>query len=472
MSLVARPTRQPRLSVRCLCLLVALGCLLAGGCSRPRIDASAPPPNVVLISIDTLRADRLSLYGHDRPTSPNLEQLAQEAVVFERFLYSGGGTLPSHMSMMTSLNPITHGITNINKRVLEDQRVTLAEQLKEAGYTTAGFADGSWVQGRFGFAQGFDLYDDSGGHFRKILPRAMAWIRKHRDEPFFLFLHTFDVHSSMRELPYECPDDLHELFSSDFDLAFDGCRDGRCASELLAWANSQIRSGEVTSSDLFTADEVKFMAALYDGCIRYVDREIGRLIRQLERLGIYDRTLLVVTSDHGEEFAEHGMFLHLQGGYEELSRIPLIFKLPGSEHGGTRVAHLAAMVDLMPTVLDVLDIPLNDQAQGTSLLPAIAEDVAAREAIHMYRVVSTGRYKYFSKTQELYDLLEDPREQKNLFSERPEVVAHLEELCRSLSSEDQRRGKAFRAKQGVDSRVFEVTPEEEANLKALGYLGD
>ena len=153
--------------------------------------------NVILISIDTLRADHLGAYGYGRDTSPHLDAFARESVLFEDFVHSGGGTVASHLTMLTSLYPANHGIRGLgDDRVLDPDRVTLAEQLRAANFETAGFTDAGWMKGRFGFAQGFERFDDEGGHLPTILPKVRRWLDENANRRFFLFLHTYDVHSA------------------------------------------------------------------------------------------------------------------------------------------------------------------------------------------------------------------------------------------------------------------------------------
>ena len=428
--------------------------------------------NLILISIDTLSADHMSLYGYSRLTTPFLDRRAKEAITFDRFYHSGGGTLPSHLSMMTSLHPLTHNIHPKNIRTLEDERITLAEQLKEAGFSTAAFTDGGWVAGKFGFNQGFDIYDDEGKRLAETLPKARKWLREHHKERFFLFLHTYDTHSSWKKLPYECPDtELLDLYAAEYGVDFDGCRDERCASKLLAWLNRQVRDGQLTVEEYFSDDELAFVNALYDGCINYVDNKLQEFFAELKELGLYDKSMIVITSDHGEEFAEHGQMLHDQGGYEELSRIPLIIKLPHSALSGRRISQLGTMVDLMPTILEILGLPVNQQAQGFSLVPAITNDLPVREDIHMYSVLWTGRWKYFSRQKELYDNGSDPLEQHNLYEQHPELVQQLDQRVRSLIKIDRECRDSFLA--AVEQGDLQELDEEEIeNLKALGYLED
>lgn len=466
-------------------LLGAPGRTAIGLAALALLTACAPPPppsaphhgyrgaNVLLISIDTLRADRLSVYGYERPTSPNLERFASEGIVFDRFYYNGGGTLPSHMTMMTSLYPGTHGLHPSRTKSLEPERVTLAEVFQTAGYATAGFADVGYMQAKWGFDQGFDLYDDRGHKFAGILPRARGWLEAQRartpEQPFFLFLHTYDVHSNSRRLPYECPGDYPFRYTGGPHPRFDGCRGGRCASDFLAHANVALRAGRLAPDELLTPDELAFVSALYDGCINYVDDKIAEILGWLEALGVADNTLVLITSDHGEEFLEHGQLLHDQGGYEELSHIPLLLRLPDRAHGGMRVRHLAEMVDLLPTVLDLVGLPRPADAQGSSLVPSFREGRAVTTEVHMYSILRTERYKYFKDEKQLFDLVFDPRERSNLFRVSRWRAARLDRQVRRIIREDFRAADEFSAR-ATEAKPALLTPEEASRLKSLGYL--
>jgi arylsulfatase A-like enzyme len=422
---------------------------------------------VVLISVDTLRSDHLGLYGYDRPTSPFLEELAGDGVVFETFVHNGGSTLPSHMTMMTSLHPEVHGVESSAGRILDPAEVTLAEALRSAGLTTAAFVDAGWMKGRFGFQQGFDLYDDRGGRLSAMLPRALDWLERKRDRRFFLFLHTYDVHSQWDRLPYDCPAEFRDLYTEGLEVDFDGCRDGVCASRRLALWNSELTAGELEIAEL--ASEIEYMRALYDGCINYVDSQLESLVEGLRSLGLYDRTLIVVTSDHGEEFGDHGYFLHAERAYEEIARIPLVMKLPESAVRGIRLPYLAAMVDLQPTILDVLGLPATPRAQGRSLLPVIDGPEEARTEVHLEASVRTRRWKLLGEVRQLYDLEDDPGETRNLFSEEKDVAYRLAALLEEL---ERRNGEllAGRPEAGGEPGDLAITPEEKRQLEALGYL--
>lgn len=457
--------------------LVAAGiCLVTWACSNveeePEPEVPWQQPNIVLISIDTLRADRMSLYGYERSTTPFLDQLARDSIVFESFHYSGGGTLPSHMTMMTSLYPRTHMIHPGNQRVLEDERVTLAEQLHARGYSTGAFTDGGWMRGRFGFEQGFDSYDDLGGGFETILPKAISWIEAHADQPFFLFLHTYDVHSNPdTELPYSCPGDFHLEYLKGDTGDFDGCIDDLCGARLLATINGDVKEGRKTVQDVFSPQEIQTISDLYDGCINYVDREIEGLYDVLVSMGLEANTALVITSDHGEEFAEHGMLLHEQGGYEEFSHLPLLITMPNHPGIDQRRPGLVTMVDVMPTILDLARVSPNPQIQGVSALSAVDDDERIRDDLHMYSVLRTEDWKYFRDSNQLFDLETDTKEIENVVDQHPELVERLTSRINELIKVDVESYDSFQAsKQLADEKAVELSEQEKKNLEALGYL--
>lgn len=460
------PTARRALTGVALALaLSAVGWYLAGA----RGSAPRPPTSLLLVSIDTLRADRLSLYGYARPTSPNLDALSREAVVFDRFFYNGGGTLPSHMSLMTSLHPATHGVGPESGKALEPERWTLAEILQGRGFATAAFTDGGWMSAKFGFGQGFERYDEAGHGFAETLPRALAWLDQlPAGRPFFLFLHSYDVHSAWRELPYDCPGDAELRFAGPPPPEVSGCRDGACASARLAEANRRVRAGEPLDARVSPA-EVAYFSDLYDGCVAFADARLGDLFARLRAAGRWEETLVVVLSDHGEEFGEHGQLLHDQGGYEELARIPLLIKLPHGRFGGRRIESLAAMVDVLPTLTALLGAPTPAEAQGRSLVRALESGRTGRPDVHMYSVLRDERQKYFSDERRLFDLDADPRERANLYGASPERVGALERRVRDLIALDHAAADRFARRAHPGARPA-MSDEEIERLRALGYL--
>lgn len=461
------------------------------GCTASEDTGTAwPGAPVILISLDTVRADHLSVYGYERPTSPGLEAFAEEAVVFDRFYQSGGGTLPSHTSMLTGLTPISHDVKASHEadNVLHPERDTLAEQLRDAGYGTAAFTDRGWLRSKFGIDQGFQVFDDEGGRLVKILPKVESWLDQHHREPFFLFVHTYDAHSQSHRLPYECPAPWPDSFTEGMSVDFDGCQGDLCASRYLLDLDRQLAEGSLAPEEAFTPQELEYVKALYDGCIGYVDHRTTEFFDHLKELGVYDDSLIVVTSDHGEEFLEHGRLVHQQGGYEELVRIPLLIKFPHGRFGGRRVTDLASMVDVMPTILHAVSVEQPVHVQGHSLLARLvatdAPDTASpatgtatttvksrrREAVHIYNVIRTDRWKLFKPRKELFDLEADPGETVNVWDEHPEVVQDLlAQLDARLRRDRKDRDDFARAVAAQDGDV-ELSAEEIEELRALGYL--
>jgi arylsulfatase A-like enzyme len=301
-------------------LWTVCGLLLACSCSPPSTSPSTSadgqaqwPPTinkVVLISLDTLRADHLGAYGYSRNTSPSIDAFARESFVFDRTLAPAPNTPPSQMSMMTSLYPGRHGFTG-NNDALAPEIETLAQRLRKAGLQTAGFVDGGFLSAEFGFARGFDVYDDEGGGLAEILPRAIRWLDTHDEDPFFLFLHTYDIHA-----PYISPAPFDGMFH---ETPYDG--DVIPTSQRLAKL--------FMDPSALTPEILRHFVDSYDEGIRYADSKMGDLIRYLDQRGRLEDTLVIITSDHGEEFGEHGSVIHWQLYYQPNLRVPLIVRPPG-----------------------------------------------------------------------------------------------------------------------------------------------
>ncbi len=342
--------------------LLALAALCACG------DRSPPPPGrrVILISLDTLRTDHLSVYGYERRTSPNLEALAAtDAVVFERAYAQAPWTLPSHMSILTSLYPYAHRVSQEDKR-LAPEVVTLTEALHDAGLATLALTDGAYMSKGYGFEDGFDEYlddtfaaDSGKGGLERTFPKVQQWLAAERDSSFFLFLHTYDTHA-----PYAAREPWFSTFLPDRPSS----------SEEKAQIEYLASLGESSYYELERFEGMDKFVAAYDGMILWVDHVLGQLFARLRQLGIYDDTMIVITSDHGENFldegvyAGHGVFLH-----DAEIRVPLIVKFPGNRFGGQRSQAIVESVDIMPTVLAALRVTVPESVimQGHDLAPLL-----------------------------------------------------------------------------------------------------
>jgi arylsulfatase A-like enzyme len=348
-------SRRPLLVVLLL-LAGATGGFLYWRARRP------PPRTVVLVSIDTLRPERLGLYGNAADVSPRIDALAAQSLVFERALANSPYTLPSHMTMLTGLDPVAHGIKRPGS-VLSTRVTTLAELLRQAGFQCGAFTDGGFVSAGYGFSQGFHVYDDKRDDreegavngFARSLPHALDWLDAHATEDVFLFVHTFDAHA-----PYQEGDpEVHEEFRR--RPVPDGPRDHELYR--LGFMHQQVQQ---------RIPEYGRMSELlndYDSGVHEADRGVGLLLDWLAEQGRLDDALFIVTSDHGESFADHG--IHVGHGLaltDDEIHIPLVIKLPAAEAAGRRVATTVDLTDIAPTVLDVFGLPPAKEMQGESLL--------------------------------------------------------------------------------------------------------
>jgi arylsulfatase A-like enzyme len=483
---------------RLLAFTLALALQLACG-ERPRTPR--PAGCVILISVDTLRADRVNALGYtSRRVTPYMDALARDGILFENHITSAPWTTPAHLSLFTSLSPSAHGVM----RSFEEQQgqlaegvveglakshTTITELLARRGYQTAAFTGGSSLDPRLGFGRGFELYDTSMFKLNdRNMARLLGWLREHREGGFFLFWHTFEVHA-----PYLHPDFVPEVASPD------EVEKVRQTSELIrhdidAGGTVRYQAVELGKVGVLRRDVCE---ALYVGGIRSMDERLGAFLGVLRELGLYDPALIILTSDHGEEFAERSprVFFNAHGHdlYEEMVHVPLILKLPGQRHAGTRVGAVTRAVDVLPTVLRTLDLPMTDEMEGRPL-QSLFEDgehetngrEAFVEALSSERVeakaIRTDRYKYVlwvgpadlsahgraylpetPRGRDLFDLRSDPGETVNLMSGSravPEaLVQRLDRRLREMANAA--RGKPEGAR---------VPPEVLERLRALGYV--
>jgi len=436
--------------------VLALVVLLCGcGDSGPLVF---PEANLVLVSIDTLRADHLSVYGYDRETSPFLRELARSSVVFENAIAQSTWTTPSHAALFTSRYPTEMGLrTWPDPGSIPEDVPTIGEILSDAGLAGHAFTEGAWISGKFGFARGFRRYDDRGGRLRRIYPRLTTQLPFFQDERFFLFLHTYDVH----------------WYDPSFEYAQEFVRpySGSLAPSVELRKNIQHGKNHEFVESL-TEEDLDYIVDLYDASIREVDATLRRFVERLRQAGIFDRTVVVITADHGEEFLEHGRTGHGFSAYEEQIRVPLILRLPGGAHGGKRIRDPVCSIDILPTVLDLLavDHEARDSLRGRSLLPLLQGGEHAEPAFvdrgHVPKVsVRASRFKLIYDTRretfEAYDLERDPREQEDLVgTEAPPPEELRRELVRFLSEN--------RPPEAPGASV-PLTAEDRERIEQLGY---
>jgi arylsulfatase A-like enzyme len=439
----------------------------------PPVSEVNPPARVILIGVDTLRADRLSSFGYERETSPNLDRLAEEeGVRFVRAYASSSWTLPSMTSLFTSLHPPQHLVEDRGTR-LAPEVPTLAGAFAAQGWLTAGFVTHIYVSSLFGLDSGFSEWRELSidWNFREgqqlradaLNDHVLRWLDQHRDKRFFLYIHYFDPHWDY------APPSPYDRHFTDPDYS------GR-ARGTFAYLRRFIDQDRLVSPA-----DLRHINDLYDGEIRWTDHEIGRLFERLKELDLWDDTLLAVTSDHGEEFQEHNSFHHIRTLYEEVLHVPLIIKLPGGRPRGWRetVTERVPLVDLATTLLHASRVHVPDTFEGRTLIPLMKapgpeRPVFARTLRHTegkITLIESGYKLIRSQVPEgarleLYDLSADPGEKTSIEGTESERAVRLEEqldawLQRMLES---------RSGLGGSGLPVVLTPEQREHLRALGYL--
>jgi len=338
--------------------IVAFLSFMASGCASP----APPPPSVILIVVDTLRADHLGLYGHTRPTSPALDRWSRDGKVYEFAHSTSPWTLPTFGSLYTGYLPTRHraGFSKQSGNRLSSSVETLAEHLSQKNFRTGAITNNPFLSASFGLDRGFEIYDHHQGNNKEIrraqdvIDRALAMIDAWRGDSFFLMIHVFDPH-----LNYDAPDNFKGLFTADIDSRF----------TLPIYQLGELRQADTIKE--MTEDDQEFIRAAYDEEIAYVDSQLGRLQSELSERNLLTNSLIILTSDHGEEFYDHGGFEHGHALWQELIRVPLI--IWGPTIGPGRELTAVSLTDVMPTVLDWVgtDIPLG--LDGISLLPNLTD---------------------------------------------------------------------------------------------------
>ena len=392
--------------------------------------------NLLFITLDTLRADHLPIYGYTGVKTPNLDRFAEDSYVFQDAISHAPLTLPSHASMFTGMLPIGHGVRDNAGYFVDPARKTLAEIFKEKGYSTAAFVSSFVLTSRWQLNQGFDFYYDNFNlaEFKKLNPQdaqrpaqdtqreAAHWIESNQKKRFFCWVHFYDPHD-----PYEPPEPYKSQYSNP-----------------------------------------------YDGEIAYLDEYVGKLLARLAELKLSDRTIVVITGDHGESLGEHKELTHAMFIYNTTQHVPLLIKVPGKS--GKKVMDLVRHIDLAPTILDFMGWKPEPEMQGKSLLNMLngnkdQQRMAFSESIYAelhygwspLQSLTTSDYKYIEAPRpELYDRKNDPDELNNLISEKASIAKVLKNELHDMVTKY--AGKDLKGPDKMD-------PETEEKLRALGYIG-
>ena len=446
-------------------------------------------PNVLLISIDSLRFDHLGCYGYERDTSPFIDELATQGVRFENAVSTTSWTLPAHAAMFTGLNDSTHGLVDNGLRLSNDH-LTLAELLKSQGYKTAGFFGAPYLHPTFGLGQGFDVYQscmgevaEDGAVVRKSArsnaapshsdvtgPRTAKFVKEWaatvtEADSWFCFLHLWDVHYD-----FIAPEEYVDLF----DPNYKGEIDGRLMSNASINARMSPR-------------DLKHVQAQYDAEIRFTDDILRGVFEDLEARGMLENTLVILTADHGEEFFEHGGKGHNQTLFDEVVRVPLIVVWPGEIDSGGVVKEQVQIIDFMPTVANAARCEGRLTVQGRDLGPLLAgQSMPTREALlellidrgsqralrsndwKLIRPVDTGPAYWF-------DLAKDPGERRafgpDVGSDAAEADARLD-ATRRLKEAIARQQRMAEILSRRDPEAIEIPAELLEELRGLGYIGE
>jgi len=492
-------------SARLVRALFALAGLMLPACGGVP-PAGAPRPNVLLITLDTTRADRLGCYGNARIATPSLDRLAAEGVLYENAFTPVPSTLPSHCSILTGMYPARHGVHDNGVYHLDEALVSLPERLRDGGYRTAAFVSAFVLDRQFGLDQGFDLYDDRvleplirldpariahdpaipEAHRRWLVQQAspfqrradavtapaIEWIKRQDGAPFFLWVHYFDPH-----VAYAPPAPWGTRYDPGYEGEMDGSRE--------TFTRVFTAHGYVNVADVPRAD-MDHMIALYDGEISFMDAWIGELLRAIEVKGIWDRTLVVVAGDHGEGFGEHGQIWEHSGTiFDEVVRVPLIVKPPRGGPAGRRVASLARTIDIAPTVLAIAGLPPLDPVDGVPLpgLTAAGQDATPTAEVFLEaqreRQAMAADWSFLGLRNDrlklvllypqgrdpqasLFDLLADPAERAALDPPPRETIERLTRLA--IGAYETLKGE------GGDDAYREMDEMTSEALHSLGYV--
>jgi len=437
-------------------------------------------PNVLFITVDTLRADHLGCYGYVRDTSPNIDKLANEGILFSNAVVQWPKTAPSFASMLTGTYGYHNGVMRSTPQKIDIYFVLLPEILKNANYNTVGVVTNGTLDAVYNFNQGIDTHIETWHEYGStdaeyVTEYALSWLKKNANKgKFFMWLHYIDPHGR-----YEPPEPYNEIYVG--DKYYDGSRKTKLNSGI-----SEDIGGIPENVHLGKHTEVDYYIAQYDAEIRYMDEHIGKVLDEVKAMGLSDNTIIIFTADHGESLGEHNYyFAHGRLPYNDNVEVPLIIMNPGLKSEIKVIDQPVELINILPTVLDILDIPINKEAQGKSLVPlmlgnsdSIPKYVFTEAGFQMnyQRVIRTKKWKLIyvpdEKDQrimqgmpfELYDIENDPKELNNLVNVETKIASELQkELFKWMES-----AKGVNGLPSPGTVVIDKKTEE--NLKSLGYI--
>jgi len=463
---------------------------------RSRPMPHGAPQGVILVWADTLRRDHLGTYGYSRATSPHIDKLASEGATFDGCVGQATWTKVATPALMTSLYPATHGVREFYDR-LPASVTTLAEVFREAGYATVSYSSILFTGQMTNLHQGFEELHESGSlpdqksskTAREYVDRLLPWLTAHRDVPFFVLLHISDPHDPFK--PYAPYDTLFNdpAAAGEHERQMEAVK--KHIQDPLMKDFGMPSRAELLKAGFDPEAYTTFNEGWYDGSIRAMDVEIGRLMEGLRAAGLTDKTLVVFTGDHGEEFLDHGRSFHGQSVYGELSDLPLILHRPGSIPKGKRIAETVQTIDVMPTLLAMSHLPIPREAQGASLLPllngtnwtrrpAFSEKAETKDGNDCppphetesfsitedgFKLIRNDKRPAGAPAVELYDALRDPLNQHDLSARHPEIVSRLSRSLAVWKSD----AEAARGEVEAGSKE-DLKPEDLERLRSLGYI--
>ncbi|MBU0755072.1 MAG: sulfatase-like hydrolase/transferase [Planctomycetes bacterium] len=434
------------------------------------------PPNIILIALDTFRADHTGPYGNRTVQTPALDRLAEEAVVFERAYAPAPWTLPSFAGIFTGLLPCEHGTVGGEDLVLGEEYTTLAEWLRDQGYFTKAFVAVDYLTDHFGMDQGFEalsafLGGEVTGRIEQYEEELFSFLADPPEKPYFLMVHYFDAHH-----PYLPP--------APYDRMYYQGDPKRPDTYTLAVIYRDTNRAMNRSNDLYKwllgIRDIQYPIKQYAAGITHVDHHIGLLMDQLRKTGELDRSIVVLLADHGEHLTEHDIYFTHRYPYEETLRVPFMIRLPGAKHGGMRVQEGVSTLDLFPTLAGLLSKELQIPCSGINLQPYLSEKAPAPPPRHIFseygtpkrytRAVWYDQYRLirFENPRkhwfELYDHRTDPKEEHNVIDQNPEVFEKLKTVLESRFA-----GCEIPGKRKSPETQPEADEEVTNRLKELGY---